>query len=114
MATFVGDHRFEAKILRIGIALERFGIDGKQVLFGSIPPTVLGAARLAVNVPIFYASDEPKMPRDTGRTLSPRPPFRNSQEARRRSWHVLILAHLAAGLENARVFGQRKKLDETL
>src|SRR5260370_23049490 len=44
MAALVGDHRFEGKILRVGIPLERFGIDGEQIVFGRVAPAVLRAA----------------------------------------------------------------------
>jgi hypothetical protein len=82
MAAFVGDHRFKGKILRIGIALERLGIDGEQIFFGCVAPAVLCPACLAVNVPLLDATDEPQLPCDTSRTVAPGAPFRHSQGAR--------------------------------
>jgi hypothetical protein len=58
MAAFVGDHRFEGKILRVCIALECFGIDGEQILFSMIASAILRAPGLAINLPILNTADE--------------------------------------------------------
>jgi hypothetical protein len=59
MAAFVSDDRFEGKFLRVRVALERFGADGEQIIFGRVAPAVLRAASLTVNVPILNGADEP-------------------------------------------------------
>jgi hypothetical protein len=94
MAALVGDHRFKGKILRIGVALERLGIEGQQILFGCGAPAILRAARLAVNVAILDAPDKPQFPRDAGRTVAAGTPFRRSQRARRGCRHEIIVATL--------------------
>ena len=46
MSPLVRDHRFERKVVRVVIALERLGIDGEQVFSRRVAPAVLRAARL--------------------------------------------------------------------
>jgi hypothetical protein len=79
MAAFMSDHRFQGKILRVGVALERLGIDRQQILVGGVAPAVLRPARLTVNVPILDGADKPPLPGDTGCTVPPGAPFGWSQ-----------------------------------
>ena len=91
MAAFVGDHHFEGKILRVGIPLERFGIDGEQIIFGRVAPAALRAAGLAVDVAKLDATDKPELSRGTGRAVAPAAPFRRSLGTRRWACHATIV-----------------------
>ncbi len=62
MPALVGQNRFEGKIFRGGIAFKRLGVNGQQVLFSRPASSVLSAACLTVNVPIFDTSDKTKPP----------------------------------------------------
>ena len=62
VAAFVGDHRFEREIFRVGIPLKRLRINGQQVRSWRAATTILGAARLAVNVAILDAPDKSEFP----------------------------------------------------
>src|SRR5437870_2224849 len=53
MSALVSQDCCEGEILRVGIALERLGMDGQQVLFRRAAPAVLRAARLAVDVAVL-------------------------------------------------------------
>jgi len=79
MAALMGNHRFEGKIFRIGIALECLCIDGEQITFRRVAPPVLCASRLAVNMPILDAANEAELPRDASRTVAAGVTFRSSQ-----------------------------------
>jgi hypothetical protein len=58
MAAFVGNHRWEGEILRVGVALKGFGIDCKQILIRRPSPAVLRAAGLTVHMPVLDAPDK--------------------------------------------------------
>ena len=75
MTTLVGQNRFEGEILRIGVAIKRFGINGQQALFRRTASAVLRAARLAVNVPVLDASDKPQVKCDANRAIAKGPSF---------------------------------------
>lgn len=77
MPAFVGDHRFERKIIRIGIALERLCINGEQIVFSGVAATVLRASGLTVNVPILDIPDESETPRETSCTVATCSAFRS-------------------------------------
>jgi hypothetical protein len=103
MAAFVGNHRCQGKILRVGVALERFGIDGQQVLVGAAAAPVLRAAGLAVNVAVFDVSDEPPLSRDASNAAAASPPFCRRQGVRRRRCHQAIIADLASSPPHEKV-----------
>ena len=69
MPALVGDHGFEAEVVRVGIALEGFGVDCQQILACQPATTVLGTAGLAVNMAILDAPDEPQFPRNLATRL---------------------------------------------
>jgi hypothetical protein len=48
----------EGEVLRIGIPLERLGIDGQQVFFHLASSTILCATRPAVDVAVLNLPDE--------------------------------------------------------
>lgn len=50
MAALVGDHRVEAEVLRVGVAFKGLGEDRQQILACRAASTVLGTARLAVDM----------------------------------------------------------------
>jgi hypothetical protein len=66
VATFVGDHRFEGEILRIGISLKCFRIDREQISLWRTASAILGTTRLAVNVPVLDAANKSELVGDAG------------------------------------------------
>ena len=65
---FVGDHRFEREIVRVGVPLKRLCINGQQIRLCRTAATVLGAARLAVDVTILDTAYKSELPGNMSRS----------------------------------------------
>jgi hypothetical protein len=58
MPALMGDNGFERKVIWIGIALERLGVNGQQVLLWRSRQPKLGAASLTNDMAVLHAAYE--------------------------------------------------------
>src|SRR5262245_65286137 len=91
MPAFVGDHRFERVIFRVGIAIKRLRIDRQQIRFWRTAAAILGASSLAVNVPVLDASDKPQLLGDASGSMAAGALSARSQRPRLRGRHQEII-----------------------
>ncbi len=87
VAAFVGDHRFEREIFRVGIALKRLRINGQQIRLWRAAATLMGAARLTVNMAILDAPGKSEFPGYTSCSSSSGALFARSQRSRLQTRH---------------------------
>ena len=96
VATLVGNYRFEREIFRGRIPLKRLRINGQQIRLWRVAATIVGTARLAVNVAILDAPDKSKFPGYTSDLSAAGALFARCQRSRLAGRHQGIIATLGA------------------
>jgi hypothetical protein len=82
MAALVSRDRCEGEVVGVGVALERLGRDGQQILIRRAAPAVLRAARRAVNRAVLDTSNKPRCSRGARDMAAAGTPFGRSQRPR--------------------------------
>ena len=71
VSAFVRNQRFQLKIFRVRVALERLGIHNQYIIVNGRPDAILRSTTLAVHVAVFHMPYKTKITADGQNTYPP-------------------------------------------